>query len=168
MCGMETSNAAPKSDKNDTANVPAGGDSAPVGLRIWLRLLACHNQIEQTLRNKLRREFDTTLPRFDMLAQLERHPQGLRMQDLSRLLMVTGGNITGLTDRMVDEGLLERREDPTDRRAYLVCLTPKGAEQFAAMAGQHAQWVDALFDGVDRNTLNTLSDALDRLKHHLK
>jgi DNA-binding MarR family transcriptional regulator len=161
--------ATPPSDPEVAAtHTSAPSDADPAGLRIWLRLLACHNQIEQELRSKLRREFDTTMPRFDMMAQLDRYPQGLRMQDLSRLLMVTGGNITGLTDRMVNEGLLERHEDPSDRRAYIVRLTDKGHHQFAAMAEQHAKWVDALFDGLDKTTLTALSDQLDRLKRHLK
>ena len=94
-------------------------------LRIWLRLLTCHNLVETRLRNQLRNGFETTLPRFDLMAQLDRHPEGLKMRDLSRLLMVTGGNITGLTDRLVDEGLIERRDDPRDRRAFSVCLTPR-------------------------------------------
>lgn len=137
-------------------------------VRLWLRLLGCHNHIEEVLRKNLRSRFGTTLARFDLMAQLERHPEGLRMQDLSRQLMVTGGNVTGLTDRLVEEGLIERRADPSDRRAFIVNLTPVGRRQFAAMATQHEAWVVELFEGFDREELNRLSEALSRLKHKLK
>lgn len=136
-------------------------------LRIWLRLLTCHNLVETRLRNQLRNGFETTLPRFDLMAQLERHPEGLKMRDLSRLLMVTGGNITGLTDRLVDEGLIERRDDPRDRRAFSVCLTPKGKAQFQEMAAQHEQWVISLFGDFEEKEMNQLSDLLGKLKRHL-
>lgn len=136
-------------------------------LRIWLRLLTCHNLVETRLRNQLRNSFETTLPRFDLMAQLERHPEGLKMRDLSRLLMVTGGNITGLTDRLVDEGLIERRDDPRDRRAFSVCLTPKGKAQFQEMAAQHEQWVISLFGDFDEKEMTQLSDLLGKLKRHL-
>lgn len=136
-------------------------------LRIWLRLLTCHNLVETRLRNQLRNGFETTLPRFDLMAQLDRHPEGLKMRDLSRLLMVTGGNITGLTDRLVDEGLIERRDDPRDRRAFSVCLTPKGKAQFQEMAAQHEQWVISLFGDFEEKEMNQLSDLLGKLKRHL-
>lgn len=136
-------------------------------LRIWLRLLTCHNLVETRLRNQLRNGFETTLPRFDLMAQLDRHPEGLKMRDLSRLLMVTGGNITGLTDRLVDEGLIERRDDPRDRRAFSVCLTPKGKKQFQEMAAQHEQWVISLFGDFEEKEMNQLSDLLGKLKRHL-
>lgn len=137
-------------------------------IRLWLRLLSCHNHIEERLRRNLRTGFGTTLARFDLMAQLERHPEGLRMQDLSRQLMVTGGNVTGLTDRLVQEGLIERRADPSDRRAFNVCLTAAGRQQFAAMATLHEAWLVGLFEGFDREELERLSDALSRLKHTLK
>lgn len=136
-------------------------------LRIWLRLLTCHNLVETRLRNQLRNGFETTLPRFDLMAQLDRHPEGLKMRDLSRLLMVTGGNITGLTDRLVDEGLIERRDDPRDRRAFSVCLTPKGKAQFQEMAAQHEEWVASMFGEFDEKEMNQLSDLLGKLKRHL-
>lgn len=136
-------------------------------LRIWLRLLTCHNLVETRLRNQLRNGFETTLPRFDLMAQLDRHPEGLKMRDLSRLLMVTGGNITGLTDRLVDEGLIERRDDPRDRRAFSVCLTPKGKAQFQEMAAQHEAWVASMFGDFDEKEMNQLSDLLGKLKRHL-
>ena len=136
----------------------------PVALRTWLRLLTCHNQIEGHLRQRLRLGFDTTLPRFDLMAQLDRHPQGLKMRELSRLLMVTGGNVTGLADRLADEGLIERRDDPRDRRAYYVSLTPKGREQFQVMAREHEQWVTGLFSGLSPQELQHLWELLGKLK----
>ncbi len=146
----------------------AGNHPDHGAIRLWLRLLSCHNHIEERLRRNLRTGFGTTLARFDLMAQLERHPEGLRMQDLSRQLMVTGGNVTGLTDRLVQEGLIERRADPSDRRAFNVCLTAAGRQQFAAMATQHEAWLVELFEGFDREELERLSDALSRLKHTLK
>ena len=86
-----------------------------MALRLWLRLLACTNHIEAPLRTRLRQQFDGSLPRFDLMAQLDRHPGGMKMRDLSRQLMVTGGNVTGLTDRLVAEGLVARHDDPNDR-----------------------------------------------------
>src|SRR5215831_2562210 len=95
-------------------------------LRIWLRLLTCTQLIEKRVRSGLREQFDTTLPRFDLMAQLERHPEGLKMTELSRRLMVTGGNVTGITDQLENEGLVTRDTDPNDRRSTSVRLTPEG------------------------------------------
>jgi DNA-binding MarR family transcriptional regulator len=117
-------------------------------LKVWLRLLACSTQIEQQIRQRLRAAFGTTLSRFDYLSQLERHPGGLRMNVLSRYLMVTGGNVTGLTDELVKEGLVERSDDPDDRRSWLVRLTPQGQAQFAVMAAEHERWINELFAGL--------------------
>jgi DNA-binding MarR family transcriptional regulator len=100
-------------------------------VKIWLRLLACSTQIEQQIRQRLRTRFNTTLPRFDYLAQLDRHPDGLRMNVLSRYLMVTGGNVTGLTDQLEKEGLVRREADPDDRRSFRVLLTDAGRRHFA-------------------------------------
>lgn len=113
--------------------------------RVWLRLLACSTQIERHIRQLLRMRFATSLPRFDYLAQLDRHPEGLRMSVLSRHLMVTGGNVTGLTDQLVKEGLAQRVEDPEDRRSWRVLLTDKGRADFARMAGEHEQWLTEMF-----------------------
>ncbi len=156
-------------DTAPPATTPAAGRSRPdhESLRLWLRLLTCHNLIESRLRNLLRLNFETTLPRFDLMAQLDRHPEGLKMRDLSRLLMVSGGNVTGLTDRLVEEGLIERRDDPRDRRAYSVHLTPAGKTQFARMAQQHEGWVVELFDGLGEEERRQLHMLLGRLKGSL-
>lgn len=135
-----------------------------LALRLWLRLLACTNLVESPLRQRLREQFEGSLPRFDLMAQLDRHPEGLKMRELSRRLMVTGGNVTGLTDRLVAEGLVERRDDPNDGRAWTVSLTPEGKKQFRAMARAHEGWVIELFSGLTPTQQAQLFDLLGRLK----
>ena len=125
-----------------------GSDEHHDALRLWLRLLTCTTMIEREVRARLRERFGITLPRFDLLAQLERHPQGLRMGELSQRLMVTGGNVTGLTAELVGEGLIERKAAPGDGRAFVVRLTPKGKRTFDLMASEHEQWVVALLAGM--------------------
>jgi len=110
-------------------------------LRLWLRLLTCTQLIERHVRARLRAEFSTTLPRFDLMAQLARHPEGLMMNALSRRLMVTGGNVTGIVEQLAGEGLVDRRAEPADRRASRVRLTRSGARRFAAMARAHESWI---------------------------
>jgi DNA-binding MarR family transcriptional regulator len=139
-------------------------DGDHMALRLWLRLLACTNLIEAPLRQRLRAQFDGSLPRFDLMAQLDRHDGGLRMRELSRRLMVTGGNVTGLTDRLVAEGLVERSEDPADRRGATVQLTAEGRRQFRAMAKAHEVWVAGLFEGLSAAQQAQLFDLLGRLK----
>jgi len=138
-----------------------------MALRLWLRLLACTNLIEAPLRTRLRTQFDGSLPRFDLMAQLDRHPQGLKMRDLSQRLMVTGGNVTGLTDKLVAEGLVERRDDPNDRRAYTVRLTAEGKRQFRTMARAHESWVAELLGGLSADKQALLFELLGELKHSL-
>jgi DNA-binding MarR family transcriptional regulator len=114
-------------------------------LKLWLRLLACTTQIETEIRRRLRAQFDMTLPRFDYLAQLHRfrdvQPQGLRMNALSRYLMVTGGNVTSLTDELEKSGHVVRRVDPQDRRSTRVALTLRGRRAFERVAAEHERWV---------------------------
>ena len=110
-------------------------------LRLWLRLLKTSRAVEAELRERLRLAFGTTLPKFDVMAALERQPAGLTMTELSRFLMVSNGNVTGIVDRLVAEGLVVRRAHEQDRRSTFVCLTSKGARQFAAMAKAHETWV---------------------------
>jgi DNA-binding MarR family transcriptional regulator len=138
-----------------------------IDVKIWLRLLACSTQIEQSIRQRLRNRFGTSLPRFDYLAQLDRHPDGLRMNVLSRFLMVTGGNVTGLTDQLVAEGLVERFDDPEDRRSCRVRLTPRGREDFGRMAAEHERWLQELFEGLAPGAKDTLYDLLGHLRLHL-
>jgi DNA-binding MarR family transcriptional regulator len=142
----------------------ASTDGDHASLRLWLRLLSCTATIERHVRERLRVRFDTTLPRFDMMAQLNREPRGLKMSELSRRLMVTGGNVTGLTDQLVAEGLVVRRSIPGDRRAYNVRLTPKGKRQFDAMAVEHEQWIIDLMDGIPAGERDALHESLGHLK----
>jgi DNA-binding MarR family transcriptional regulator len=106
-------------------------------LRLWLRLLTCTNLIEREIRRRLAEKFKTTLPRFDLFAQLERAPTGMTLGDLSRRMMVTNGNVTGLVDRLLESGHLERFSLPNDRRVQIVKLTVKGRTAFARMANAH-------------------------------
>jgi DNA-binding MarR family transcriptional regulator len=136
-------------------------------VRLWLRLLSCSTQLEQEIRARLRDRFATTLPRFDFLAQLERHPDGLRMSALSRNLMVTGGNVTVLSDQLVADGWVARTADTADRRSSFVKLTPLGRRQFQRMAAEHESWLIELFNGFDRAHRDTLYEMLGRLRVHL-
>lgn len=135
-------------------------------LRLWLRLLTCSQLIEKRVRAGLREQFDTTLPRFDLMAQLERHPDGLKMKELSHRLMVTGGNVTGITDQLVAEGLVERMSVEGDRRAFLVRLTPAGRSAFEHMATQHEQWIVEAFEGMNAKDLDHLHKLLGKVKQH--
>jgi DNA-binding MarR family transcriptional regulator len=136
-------------------------------LKLWLRLLACTTKIESEVRARLRAEFDTTLPRFDLMAQLERAPAGLTMSELSRRLMVTGGNVTGITDMLEQEGLVARVDHPTDRRAYTVKLTAAGRRQFARMAAAHEGWIVALLAGLSADEQERMYALLAKLKRNL-
>jgi len=137
-------------------------------LRLWLRLLTCTNLIETAIRADLRAEFACTLPRFDLMAQLYRHPGGLKMGELSRRLMVTGGNVTGIADQLVKEGLVLRETHADDRRAFLLKLTATGRRSFAKMAARHEQWVGKLFGGLADSERHALFGLLGRLKTTLK
>ena len=137
-------------------------------LRLWLRMLTCTLMIERRVRANLRERFAITLPRFDLMAQLERHPQGLRMGELTRRLMVTGGNVTGLANQLVDEGLVERLAIPADRRAHAVRLTVKGKHAFDAMAVEHERWMIESFAGLPPADRHRLFELLGALKAHLQ
>ena len=136
-------------------------------LKIWLRLLACTTRVENVIRQRLRSEFGTTLPRFDLMAQLDREAEGLSMGELSARLMVTGGNVTGIVDQLEGEGLVVREDHPTDRRAFRVRLTAAGRRQFRRMAAVHEAWIVKLFDGWDATQKNQVHGLLATLKQHL-
>ncbi len=140
----------------------------PDELRLWLRLLTCTQLIERQVRTDLREQWGTTLPRFDLMAQLEREPEGMRMNELSRRMMVTGGNITGITDQLEAEGLVERAEVEGDRRGYLVRLTPKGRQQFNAMAQAHEAWIVDAFASLSARDIQTLHALLGKVKDHFQ
>jgi DNA-binding MarR family transcriptional regulator len=133
-------------------------------LRLWLRLLTCTQLVERQVRSALRAQFDTTLPRFDLMAQLERTPEGMKMNALSRRMMVTGGNVTGITDQLVAEGLVERVTVEGDRRAFLVRLTQAGRASFADMAHAHEAWIVQAFGDLSGKEMATLHKLLGRVK----
>jgi DNA-binding MarR family transcriptional regulator len=133
-------------------------------LRLWLRLLTCSQLIERHVRSRLRGRFGITLPRFDLMSQLERHAEGLKMNELSRRMMVTGGNVTGIVDQLVKEGLVSRVVEPADRRVFRVRLTRAGDKAFAEMARAHEEWVVELLARLGRRDSDALMQLLARLK----
>jgi DNA-binding MarR family transcriptional regulator len=135
-------------------------------LRLWLRLLTCSQLIERHVRSRLRSRFGITLPRFDLMSQLERHPEGLKMNEISRLLMVTGGNVTAIVDQLEKEGLVERFDEPADRRAFRIHLTRAGERSFGEMAREHEEWVVGLLAGLSRKEQDDLLKLLARVKQH--
>ena len=133
-------------------------------LKVWLRLLSCSTQIETEIRKSLRTEFGVSLARFDYMAQLQRHSDGLRMNALSKFLMVTGGNFTGLTDELEKEGLVERVAEPGDRRSFRISLTRKGSKLFDQIAAVHESWVVSFFAGMSLAEKSQLQRLLGRLR----
>jgi DNA-binding MarR family transcriptional regulator len=147
---------------NDAVSAPVDRESQASrdhheALRLWLRLLTCTSLMEASVRSELRRDFDCTLPRFDLM-------EGLRMGELSKRLMVTGGNVTGITDQLVREGLVTRAAPPDDRRAFVVRLTPAGRRQFLRMAESHEAWVVKLVAGLAAPERRQLFELLAKLK----
>ncbi len=132
-------------------------------LRLWLRLLRAQRGIEAQLRVRLRTQFASTLPRFDVLAALDRYPDGLRMSDLSAHLRVSNGNVTGIVERLVAERLVERQEVRDDRRAFRVRLTAAGRTRFADMAAAHEAWLDERISGVTREEIEAAGTLLARI-----
>jgi len=138
-----------------------------LALRVCLRLLSCATQMETEVRRHLRLRSGISLARFDYLAQLDRHPEGLTMSAISRCLMVTGGNVTGLTNELESEGLVKRRVDSNDRRSYHVRLSPKGRRMFKKIAAEHEAWVIGLFSGLGNVRQEQLHRLLGELRQQL-
>lgn len=137
-------------------------------LRLWLRMLTCTTLIEGEIRSRLRGQFDVTLPRFDLMAQLEKSPEGMTLGELSRRMMVSNGNLTGLVERLAEQGLVERAPHPTDRRAATVRLTAAGHASFALMAAAHADWIAELFHGVAEADMRQLMRLLSGVKSSVR
>jgi DNA-binding MarR family transcriptional regulator len=133
-------------------------------LRLWLRLLTCANLIEGDVRRRLRDTFDVTLPRFDLMAQLDKVTEGLTLGELSRRLMVSNGNVTAIVEALVVAGLVDRRAADGDRRAQVVRLTPGGRAAFARMALTHEAWIADLFEGLTPNDIDMLMALLAKAK----
>ncbi|HJN60139.1 MAG TPA: MarR family transcriptional regulator [Alphaproteobacteria bacterium] len=133
-------------------------------LRLWLGLLTCSSMVEREVRTRLRREFGATLPRFDMMAALERAPDGLSMGELSRRLMVSNGNVTGVAERLAREGLARRWSPPADRRSSRLALTARGRREFTAMAKAHQGWIEEMLAGLDAEEREALMALLAKVK----
>lgn len=148
--------------------VAEGAKGPHASLRIWLRLLACSSLVEGEVRRRLRDEFECTLPRFDVLAQLDsasrESVEGLTMSELSRRLMVTNGNLTALVERLVQEGMVSRTSSPTDRRTQIVRLSVEGRRALTSMAPQHEGWINSLFAGLDDEDRAQLYELLGKLR----
>ena len=136
-------------------------------LRLWLRLLACSVKMESLLSQRLRKEFKTSMARFDVLAQLERFPDGLSMSELSRRLLVSNGAITGLVDKLVQGDMVTRQEDPRDRRSTIVRLTRKGRDGFLRMARRHEEWVVSILGELTSEAQSELLQNLTLLQRNL-
>ena len=148
------------------SGMPASDPVSPV--RLWLRVLSCTVLIERRLAGALRMRFGTTLARFDLLAQLaqarDSGSDGLTMSELSRRLMVSNGNVTGLVSRLEGEGMISRRTSQADRRAQIVCLTPEGASALAAMIPEHHAWLAQLFEGLSAQEMDQLHELIGSMK----
>jgi len=148
--------------------MPRRAEHEATPLRLWLRLLTCTQLIESRVRGRLRADFATTLPRFDMLAQLDMATResrdGLTMGELARRLLVSNGNLTGLTSRLVKEGLVSRTTSSHDRRAQRVRLTAAGKRAFDKMAADHRGWIESMLDGIGRDEAKQLYALMGRLK----
>jgi DNA-binding MarR family transcriptional regulator len=136
-------------------------------LRLWLRMMAIHKLINNEVRRRLRVSFGMSLSRFDLLAQLDGTTAGIRMGEISNRLMVTTGNITGLTDELEGEGLVERLVDPSSRRAYLVRMTPKGRKAFRTAAKANEGWIEEFFSALPAKDKKLLFDLLGAQKEFI-
>ncbi len=129
-------------------------------LRLWIRLLRVTRLLDGEVRERLRREFDATLPRFDVMAALYRAPEGMIMSEISRFLLVSNGNVTGIVSRLVGDGLVIRAQRRDDRRSSIVRLTTKGCDRFEEMAAAHESWIDELLGGMTQEEADELSSRL--------
>ncbi len=136
-------------------------------LRLWLKLLKTTSSMEVMLRNRMKTECDTTLPRFDVMAALDHHPDGLRMSELSKFLMVSNGNVTGIANVLVDEGMVSRRAAEGDARVQILQLTKAGKESFSSMAAKHAGWVDELMVDIDEDKMQHTMHLLEKIQQGL-
>jgi DNA-binding MarR family transcriptional regulator len=158
---MDETTSIPLDAETKVAERPADHEAE---LRLWLRLLTCTTLIEGEIRSRLRDTFDVTLPRFDLMAQLDKAPGGMTLGELSQRMMVSAGNVTGLAERLESLGLLERRPAPNDRRAQIVSLTPEGRRTFRAMARTHENWIAEIFADLTPSDIEALMRLLAKTK----
>ncbi len=162
---IEIKTELPHRNRGGRDDYESGVDSSDrMELRVWLRLITCFNLLDGAVRQQLHQTHATTLPRFDVLAQLDRAAAPMSMGELSRRLMVTNANITGLIDRLAREGLVDRRPSADDRRRHMVELTAEGTRLFEAMAEDHRVWLADMTAGLDRAEMSELFRLLGRLK----
>ena len=133
-------------------------------LRLWLRLLTCTTMIEGEVRGRLRERFDVTLPRFDLMAQLDKVPDGMTLSDVSKRMMVSNGNVTGLVERLVESGHVDRRTSETDRRVQVIRLTKLGRAEFRKMAEEHETWIAEIFTDLSPKDVRDLMRLLAKTK----
>ena len=138
-------------------------ETSKARLRLWLKILKTSKVVEAELREKMRKEFATTLPRFDVMAALSRTEDGLRMSQISGVLKVSNGNITGIVERLVNEKLAVRTPFKGDRRALVIKLTAKGRRTFEMQAAEHEIWVANIFEQVDKAEAESLISALESI-----
>src|ERR1700744_4143307 len=148
---------------SETKAVETPGDHGDE-LRLWLRLLTCTTLIEGEVRSRLREQFDVTLPRFDLMAQLDRAPDGMTLSDVSKRMMVSNGNVTGLVERLVESGHLDRRTSDADRRVQVIRLTKAGRVEFRRMAAEHETWIADIFAELSPKDVRKLMRLLAKAK----
>jgi DNA-binding MarR family transcriptional regulator len=137
-------------------------------LRLWLRLLTCTTLIEGEVRSRLRERFDVTLPRFDLMAQLDKAPDGMTLSDVSKRMMVSNGNVTGLVERLVESGHIDRRTSEADRRVQVIRLTKLGRAVFRKMATEHESWIASFFSELSDKDVRELMRLLGKAKSSTK
>jgi len=141
---------------------------AKARLRLWLKFIKTHNAIENEIRGRLRDQFGSTLPRFDVMSALARFPEGLKMSEISGLLKVSNGNVTGIVDRLTQDGQALRIAVPEDRRAQLVRLTPAGKETFETQASAHESWINEMLTSQSYEDIDTFFELLDNITNDLE
>tara|TARA_R110002012_G_scaffold198242_3_gene367032 strand:- start:300 stop:776 length:477 start_codon:yes stop_codon:yes gene_type:complete len=154
--------------QSSSSRLAAAAETRKTRLRLWLNLLRTTRSVENALREEMRISYDQTLPRFEILATLERSENGLRMSALSEQLLVSNGNVTGIVERLVQDGLVERLPVPEDKRATLVRLTHKGEAVFAEMADVHERWVNELLGSISSENALPLIDVLTNVRKRLQ
>jgi DNA-binding MarR family transcriptional regulator len=166
MTGLITKPATRMRNRMNGAMAPVE-ERGHLELRLWLRMINCSMKMESLLSQRLRKEFKISMARFDVMSRLERFPEGLTMSELSRRLIVSNGAITGLVDKLVDAGLVTRREDPNDRRSMIVRLTRKGRDNFLRMARRHEEWVVSILGELSVAAQSELMQNLTLLQRNL-
>ena len=138
------------------------------GLRLWLRIVSCTQVVEQEIRAMLREKFDTTLPRFEVLSALDRVADGLTMSELSNWLMVSKGNVTGIAERLSEDGYIRREPTPTDRRSFVVTLTGKGRKTYKEMELEYESLLDTLFNDMTPDDSDMFAGLLAKVKESVE